>query len=160
MAAAGVEDVVVVETPDAVLVAHRDRTEEVKAVVDRLREQRRPEAVTHRRVARPWGSYEVLATTERDQVKRLIVEPGSRLSLQRHLHRAEHWVVTRGTALVHLGGEEITLHENESVFVSVGVPHRITNVGRIPLEILEVQIGPYLGEDDIIRLEDDFGRAE
>lgn len=159
VATAGVDDIIVVETRDAVLVAHRDHAEDVKAVVDELRRHDRPEVITHRRVARPWGSYEVLDTSSRDQTKRLVVEPGARLSLQRHLHRAEHWVVTRGTALVQLGNDEITLHENQSVFVPIGVAHRITNPGLIPLEIIEVQVGAYLAEDDIVRLEDDFGRA-
>ncbi len=159
VATAGVDDLVVVETPDAVLVVHRDRTEEVKAVVEELRRQGRAEVVTHRRVSRPWGSYEVLSTGPRSQVKRLTVEPGSRLSLQRHRHRAEYWVVTAGTALVQLDGEEIMLHETESIFVPLGATHRITNAGHIPLEIIEVQMGAYLGEDDIIRLEDDYGRG-
>jgi mannose-1-phosphate guanylyltransferase/mannose-6-phosphate isomerase len=159
VATAGLDDIVVVETPDAVLVAHRDKAEEVKAVVGELRREDRPEVVTHRKVTRPWGSYEVLDTGTRDQTKRLVVRPGARLSLQRHLHRAEHWVVTQGTALVQLGDREVTVGENESVFVPIGVAHRITNPGFIPLEIIEVQVGAYLGEDDITRLEDDFGRV-
>jgi mannose-1-phosphate guanylyltransferase/mannose-6-phosphate isomerase len=159
VATAGIDDIVVVETPDAVLVAHRDRAEEVKSVVGELRRSNRPEIVTHRRVTRPWGSFEVLGTGSRHQVKRLVVNPGSRLSLQRHLHRAEHWVVTQGVALVQVDGRSITVKENESVFVPTGAAHRITNPGFIPLEIIETQVGPYLGEDDIERIEDDFGRA-
>jgi mannose-1-phosphate guanylyltransferase/mannose-6-phosphate isomerase len=159
VATAGLDDIVVVETPDAVLVAHRDNAEEVKAVVAELRRDDRPETITHRKVVRPWGSYEVLDAGPRDQVKRLVVNPGARLSLQRHLHRAEHWVVTQGTALVQLGEEEITVAENGSVFVPTGVAHRITNHGFIPLQIIETQTGNYLGEDDITRLEDDFGRV-
>jgi mannose-1-phosphate guanylyltransferase/mannose-6-phosphate isomerase len=159
VATAGVDDIVVVETPDAVLIAHRDNAEDVKAIVDELRRNGRPEIITHRRVHRPWGSYEVLDTGRRDQTKRLVVEPGARLSLQRHLHRSEHWVVTQGTALVQLGSDEITVRDNESVCVPAGVAHRITNPGFIPLEIIEVQVGAYTGEDDIERLEDDFGRA-
>ncbi len=159
VATAGVDDIVIVETPDAVLVAHRDNAEDVKAVVGELRREGRPEVVTHRRVRRPWGSYEVLDTGARDQTKRLVVRPGARLSLQRHLHRSEHWVVTQGTALVQLGDEETTVHETWSVFVPAGVAHRITNPGLIPLEIIEVQVGGYVGEDDIERLDDDFGRA-
>jgi mannose-1-phosphate guanylyltransferase/mannose-6-phosphate isomerase len=159
VATAGIDDIVVVETPDAVLVAHRDKAEEVKSVVGELRRSNRPEIVTHRRVTRPWGSFEVLGTGSRHQVKRLVVKPGSRLSLQRHLHRAEHWVVTQGVALVQVDDRSITVGENESVFVPTGAAHRITNPGFIPLEIIETQVGPYLGEDDIERIEDDFGRA-
>jgi mannose-1-phosphate guanylyltransferase/mannose-6-phosphate isomerase len=159
VATAGVEDIIVVETPDAVLVANRQNAEDVKAVVSELKQNGRSETVTGHRVNRPWGSYEVLDSKANHQVKRLIVNPGSRLSLQRHQHRSEHWVVTKGVASARVGDRTVTLRPNESVHVPIGTKHRITNDGFVPLEIIEVQIGDYLGEDDIERIQDDFGRV-
>ncbi len=158
VAAVGLEDCVVVETADAVLVAPRDRCEDVKRVVDRLGAENRVEKDSHRRVYRPWGSYEGLDAGDRFQVKRIVVEPGGRLSLQMHHHRAEHWVVVRGTALVSHNGDSFLLSENESTYIPLGTEHRLENPGHIPLELIEVQSGSYLGEDDIVRLEDQYGR--
>jgi mannose-1-phosphate guanylyltransferase/mannose-6-phosphate isomerase len=154
----GVEDIVVVTTPDAVLVLPRCRAEEVKELVAELKRRNVPEATNHQRVYRPWGHYEGVDIGERFQVKRIVVTPGGRLSLQRHMHRAEHWVVVRGTAAVTIGAEERTVHENESVYIPLGAAHRLANPGRIPLELIEVQTGSYLGEDDIVRLDDVYGR--
>jgi mannose-1-phosphate guanylyltransferase/mannose-6-phosphate isomerase len=159
VACVGLEDVVVVETPDAVMVARRDRAQDVKKVVSRLKAQSRPECRDHRKVFRPWGSYDGLDSGERFQVKRIIVNPGAALSLQLHYHRAEHWVVVRGTARVTRGGEVFMLTENQSTYIPLGVKHRLENPGRVPLEIIEVQSGAYLGEDDIVRFEDTYGRA-
>lgn len=159
VAAVGLEGVVVVETADAVLVAAKDRVQEVKAVVDRLRAERREEAVIHRRAYRPWGSYECVDQAERFQVKRIIVNPGATLSQQMHHHRAEHWVVVRGTARVTRGEETFFLTENQSTYIPLGVTHRLENPGIIPLELIEVQSGSYLGEDDIVRFEDNYGRS-
>lgn len=158
-AVVGLEDTVVVVTHDAVLAMHRDRAQDVKRVVERLRAAKRPEAVTHNRVYRPWGFYEVLILGERFQVKRIVVHPGHRLSLQKHFHRAEHWVVVSGIALVTRDQEEILVRENESIYLPLGCVHRMLNPGRIPLTLIEVQSGSYLGEDDIVRLEDTYGRA-
>ena len=158
LAAVGLEDLVVVETADAVLVSHRDRVQDVKALVARLREERRPEHATHRKVHRPWGSYETVDAGPRFQVKRLTVNPGAKLSLQMHHHRAEHWVVVRGTARVSKGDETFLLSENESTYVPVGTRHRLENPGQEPLEIVEVQSGSYLEEDDIVRFEDSYNR--
>jgi mannose-1-phosphate guanylyltransferase/mannose-6-phosphate isomerase len=155
----GVEDLVVVTTPDAVLVAHRERAEDVKALVARLKARGRREAAEHRKGFRPWGHYDSVDRGERFQVKRLVVKPGAAVSLQKHLHRAEHWVVVRGTAEVTLNGETVHLHENESTFIPAGAVHRLANPGKIPLEIIEVQTGSYLGEDDIIRFEDVYARS-
>ena len=158
LAAVGLEDVVVVEMADAVLVARKDRVQDVKAVVDRLRADGRAEHDSHRKVRRPWGSYEVLDEGDGFQVKRLMVEPGAAVSLQKHRHRAEHWVVVKGTARVTVGDERYELRENESTYVPRGSLHRLENAGESPLEIVEVQTGDYLGEDDIVRLRDDYGR--
>jgi mannose-1-phosphate guanylyltransferase/mannose-6-phosphate isomerase len=149
---------VVVETKDAVLVAHKDHVREVKKLVERLKSGGRYEHSLHREVFRPWGSYDSLDNGERFQVKRLIVRPGGVLSLQVHHHRAEHWVVVNGTARITRGEETFLLEENQSTYIPVGVQHRIENPGRIPLHIIEVQSGGYLGEDDIVRLEDSYGR--
>ncbi len=157
-AALGVEDLVIVVTDDATLVAHRARAQEVKTVVERLRADGRTELLTHRRVHRPWGSYEGLLVGDRFQVKRLAVHPGGRLSLQRHYHRAEHWVVVKGTALVTSGDTQLLLYENQSHYIPVGTIHRLENPGKVTLEIVEVQSGAYLGEDDIERFEDAYGR--
>jgi mannose-1-phosphate guanylyltransferase/mannose-6-phosphate isomerase len=154
----GLQDAVVVVTEDAVLAMHRDRAQDVKRVVDRLRAAGRAEAVAHNRVYRPWGFYESLIEGDRFQVKRIVVAPGQRLSLQRHFHRAEHWVVVSGTALATYDGATKLVRENESVYLPLGCVHRLENPGRIPLTLIEVQSGSYLGEDDIVRLEDTYGR--
>jgi len=158
-AVVGLTDVVVVVTEDAVLAMHRDRSQDVKKVVDRLRKAGRHEAVAHNRVYRPWGFYESLIHGDRFQVKRIVVTPGHKLSLQKHFHRAEHWVVVNGTAVVTRDGDEILVRENESIYLPLGTVHRMENPGRIPLTLIEVQSGSYLGEDDIVRLEDTYGRS-
>lgn len=159
VACVGVEDVVVVETPDAVMVTRRDRAQDVKQVVDSLREAQRPEGRLHRKVARPWGTYDGIDAGERFQVKRIVVRPGASLSLQMHHHRAEHWIVVRGTARVVRGEETFILSENESTYIPLGTRHRLENPGRVPLELIEVQSGSYLGEDDIVRFDDVYGRV-
>jgi mannose-1-phosphate guanylyltransferase / mannose-6-phosphate isomerase len=159
VAAIGVDNLVIVETQDAVLVAHRDSTQEVKKIVDRLKADGRSETIVHRRVPRPWGSFERIDSGDRFQVKRIVVEPGARLSLQKHHHRAEHWIVVKGTALVTNGENQMVLTENQSTYIPVGVTHRLSNPGRIPLELIEVQSGSYLGEDDIVRMDDAYGRS-
>lgn len=158
VATVGLEDHVVVETADSVLVASRDQVQSVKRIVQRLQDDGRSEALEHRQVHRPWGSYEGLVCSERFQVKRIIVTPGSRLSLQMHHHRAEHWVVVRGTARVTRGDEVFLLGEDQSTYIPLGTVHRLENPGMIPLELVEVQSGSYLGEDDIVRIEDHYGR--
>ena len=158
IAAVGVEDLVVVETADAVLVAHREQVQDVKQIVARLKDSQRGEALLHRRVNRPWGAYEGIDIGERFQVKHITVNPGASLSLQKHHHRAEHWIVVRGTARVVRDDEVLLLSENQSTYIPLGAVHRLENPGRIPLEMIEVQSGSYLGEDDIVRLEDDYGR--
>jgi mannose-1-phosphate guanylyltransferase/mannose-6-phosphate isomerase len=158
VACVGLEDTVVVDTPDALLVAHRDRMEEVKNVVSWLKEKGRPEAETHRKVYRPWGWYDTIDAGPRFQVKRIVVNPGATLSLQMHHHRAEHWVVVTGTAQVTRADETTLLSENQSTYIPLGVRHRLGNPGKVPLEIIEIQSGLYLGEDDIVRFEDTYGR--
>ena len=158
VACVGVRDLVVVETPDAVLVAHKDRTQEVKQIAERLKRETRSEAQTHRKVDRPWGSYDGVDAGDRFQVKRIVVKPGASLSLQMHHHRAEHWIVVRGTARVTRGEETLLVSENESTFIPLGMKHRLENPGKLPLEMIEVQSGAYLGEDDIVRFEDHYGR--
>jgi mannose-1-phosphate guanylyltransferase/mannose-6-phosphate isomerase len=153
------EDAVVVVTNDAVLAMHRDRAQDVKRVVDRLRAAGRHEAVSHNRIYRPWGFYESLIHSDRFQVKRIVVSPGQKLSLQKHYHRAEHWVVVSGSAVVTRDDEEMLVRENESIYLPLGCTHRLANPGRIPLTLIEVQSGSYLGEDDIVRIEDTYGRA-
>jgi len=148
----------VVETADAVLVADRDKVQDVKRIVNTLKAQERPEVSLHRRVYRPWGSYESLVTADRFQVKRIIVDPGERLSLQMHHHRAEHWIVVSGTAEVTCEDRIFMLGEDESTYIPLGNKHRLANPGRIPLELIEVQSGTYLGEDDIVRFDDQYGR--
>ncbi len=160
LAAVGLEDVIAVVTADAVLVAHRDQAQQVKEVVNRLHEAGRTEAVLHRKVYRPWGSYESMDIADRFQVKRITVKPGQKLSLQKHHHRAEHWVVVRGTAQIVNGDKEMLLSEDQSTYIPIGNVHRLSNPGKIPLELIEVQTGPYLGEDDIVRLEDVYDRLE
>jgi mannose-1-phosphate guanylyltransferase/mannose-6-phosphate isomerase len=156
----GVEDLIVVETADAVLVAAKDRVQEVKTLVEQLRRDHREEYVSHREVFRPWGSYESVEQGERYQVKRIEVKPGQRLSLQKHHHRAEHWIVVRGTAEVTRGDDVFILAENESTYIPLGVKHRLCNPGRLTLELIEVQVGGYLGEDDIVRYDDVYGRSD
>jgi mannose-1-phosphate guanylyltransferase/mannose-1-phosphate guanylyltransferase/mannose-6-phosphate isomerase len=158
VAALGLQDVVVVATKDVVLAASRERTEDVRELVERLRRSGRAEHVAHTVVYRPWGSYEITDHGPRFRVKRLVVNPGHKLSLQMHHHRAEHWVVVQGTAKVERKGETLLLGENESTYIPVGTSHRLENPGRIPLHLVEVQTGTYLGEDDIVRFEDAYGR--
>ncbi|AJC20169.1 mannose-1-phosphate guanylyltransferase/mannose-6-phosphate isomerase [Pandoraea pulmonicola] len=159
LAVIGVEDLIVVETADAVLVVHRDKAQDVKKIVETLNRSGRKESVTHRRVARPWGSYEGIDEGDRFQVKRIVVNPGAQLSLQMHHHRAEHWVVVRGTAQVTNGDDVVLLTEDQSTYIPLGVKHRLANPGKIPLELIEVQSGAYLGEDDIVRFDDRYGRG-
>lgn len=159
VAAVGLEDHVVVETADAVLVARRDRAQDVKAIVEQLKAQGRGEALLHRRVNRPWGSYESIDHSERFQVKRITVNPGASLSLQMHHHRAEHWIVVKGTARITRGDDTLVISENQSTYIPLGVKHRLENPGLIPLELIEVQSGAYLGEDDIVRFDDHYGRS-
>ncbi|MGX9961259.1 mannose-1-phosphate guanylyltransferase/mannose-6-phosphate isomerase [Xanthomonas euvesicatoria] len=159
IAMVGLEDVVVVETPDAVLVGHRDRIQEVKDVVSQIKTAGRSEATWHRKVYRPWGAYDSIDMGQRHQVKRITVRPGAVLSLQMHHHRAEHWIVVSGTAEVTRGEEVLLLTENQSTYIPLGVTHRLRNPGKLPLELIEVQSGSYLGEDDIVRFEDTYGRA-
>jgi mannose-1-phosphate guanylyltransferase/mannose-6-phosphate isomerase len=158
VAAVGLENAVVVETKDAVLVAARDRCQDVKAIVGMLSAHKRTETVQHTQVLRPWGSYETLASGPRYQVKKLTVKPGHKLSLQMHHHRAEHWVVVAGTAKVTCGEKTYLVSENESTYIPLGTVHRLENPGKVPLELIEVQSGAYLSEDDIVRLEDTYGR--
>ncbi|HKT30908.1 MAG TPA: cupin domain-containing protein, partial [Gammaproteobacteria bacterium] len=160
VAAVGLRDHVVVETPDAVFVAPMCRAQEVKQLVSVLQERRREEADSHLRVYRPWGWYESLTRGERMQVKRIQVKPGASLSLQLHHHRAEHWVVVHGEAEVTRGNEVFTLREDQSAYIPQGTKHRLRNKGAQPLEIIEVQTGSYVGEDDIVRFEDNYGRAD
>jgi len=159
-AVVGLEDVVVVATPDAVLVTSRAKAEQVKDLVEQLKAQNRQQAVQHLRIYRPWGYYQGVDIGARYQVKRIVVKPNATLSLQKHFHRAEHWVVVRGTAEVTVGTEIHIVHENESTYIPIGSVHRLANPGKIPLELIEVQVGSYLGEDDIVRLNDEYGRAE
>jgi mannose-1-phosphate guanylyltransferase/mannose-6-phosphate isomerase len=155
----GLQDVVVVETPDAVLVADRSRSQEVKAIVGELQRAERSEHTLHRQVHRPWGWYDSIDSGPRFQVKRIMVKPGASLSLQKHHHRAEHWIVVSGTAEVTNGDQVILLGENQSTYIPLGQVHRLANPGKVPLEIIEVQSGSYLGEDDIVRFEDHYGRG-
>ena len=158
VATVGLRDHVGIETKDAVLVVPKNRAQDVKAVVARLKEQNRYETELGRQVFRPWGSYDSIDHGDGFQVKRLIINPGAKLSLQMHRHRAEHWVVVRGTARVTRGEEVFDLQENESTFIPIGTKHRIENPGDEPVHIIEVQSGSYLGEDDIVRFEDTYGR--
>lgn len=155
----GVNNLVIVETADAVLVADRSQSQHVKAIVNQLEAHAREELVLHRKVARPWGWYDTIDTGERFKVKRIQVNPGASLSLQKHTRRAEHWVVVTGVAEVSCGSKTITLKENESTYIPLGETHRLSNPGKLPLEIIEVQSGAYLGEDDIVRLDDSYGRS-
>jgi mannose-1-phosphate guanylyltransferase/mannose-6-phosphate isomerase len=159
VACVGTTNVVVVETADAVLVVDRSHVQDVKGLVSRIKAQNAPEADAHRKVHRPWGFYDSIDHGERFQVKRIVVTPGAQLSLQLHHHRAEHWVVVRGTALVTRGEEQFLLSENESTYIPLGIRHRLENPGKVPLEIIEIQSGTYLGEDDIVRFNDNYGRC-
>lgn len=159
VATVGLRDTVVIQTKDAVLVAARDRVQDVKKIVETLKAQGRSEYRLHRQVYRPWGHYDSVDAGARYQVKRITVNPGAKLSVQMHHHRAEHWIVVSGTARVTLNGVEQLVTENESIYLPVGAVHALENPGKIPLELIEVQVGAYLGEDDIVRLEDRYGRA-
>ncbi len=158
LAAIGLRDTLIVETADAVLVAPMHRAQDVKKIVKRIKKQRRSEFHSHRTVYRPWGSYTTLEMHDRFQIKRITVTPGARLSSQMHHHRHEHWVVVRGTARVENGDQDILLREDESTYIPLGTTHRLENPGVIPLELIEIQIGSYLGEDDIVRFDDEYGR--
>jgi mannose-1-phosphate guanylyltransferase/mannose-6-phosphate isomerase len=159
IAMVGLDDVVVVETDDALFVGHKDRVQDVKEIVARIKRDGRSEAAAHRKVYRPWGAYDSIDNGARFQVKRITVKPGATLSLQMHHHRAEHWIVVSGTAEVTRGDDVILLTENQSTYIPLGVTHRLKNPGKLPLELIEVQSGSYLGEDDIVRFEDNYGRA-
>lgn len=159
IAVLGVDNLVIVETADAILVAHKDKVQDVKNIVNRLQAAGRSESVTHRKVYRPWGSYEGIDSGSRFQVKRIVVNPGASLSLQMHYHRAEHWIVVNGTARVVNGDQSLLLTENQSTYIPIGATHRLENPGKFPLEMIEVQSGSYLGEDDIVRFEDTYGRV-
>jgi mannose-1-phosphate guanylyltransferase/mannose-6-phosphate isomerase len=160
VAAVGMDAVVVVETGDAVLVAPRNRVQDVKKIVNQLKSRNRQESAVHAKVYRPWGDYETIDQSLRYQVKRITVKPGAKLSLQKHFHRAEHWTVVSGTALVTRGEETLMLKEDQSTYIPLGTVHRLENPGKIPLELIEVQSGPYLGEDDIVRFDDVYGREK
>ena len=155
----GLDDVIVVSTADAVLVSARAKAEQVKTLVEQLKANNHRAAVEHRRIYRPWGYYQDVDVAPRYRVKRIVVKPGSKLSLQKHFHRSEHWVVVTGTAEVTLGDDVRSVHENESIYIPIGNVHRLANPGKIPLELIEVQVGSYLGEDDIVRLDDVYGRG-
>jgi mannose-1-phosphate guanylyltransferase len=155
----GVDNLVVVDTKDALLVAHKDRVDDVKLIVKELDNQQRSETLEHREVYRPWGKYDAMDSDERFQVKRITVKPLAKLSLQMHHHRAEHWVVVKGTAKVTIDGLDSLVSENESVYIPIGAVHALENPGKIPIELIEIQTGSYLGEDDIVRIKDRYGRA-
>ena len=157
--AVGLSNVVVIETADGVLVMDADHAQEAKKIVARLAEEGRSEATNHRQMFRPWGSYDCIGSGERFQVKRIVVKEGAKLSLQMHHHRAEHWVVVSGTARVTNGDKQYLLSENQSTYIPIGEVHSLENPGKIPLELIEIQSGGYLGEDDIVRLKDVYGRA-
>ena len=159
LACVGLKDVVVIETADAVMVAHKDKAQAIGPLVAKLKAAGRAECFAHRKVHRPWGSYDGIESGERFQVKRIVVDPGASLSLQMHYHRAEHWIVVRGTARVTRGDETFLLTENESTYIPPGTRHRLENPGKMPLELIEVQSGAYLGEDDIVRFDDVYGRT-
>jgi len=160
VACLGLDDMIIVDTPDALLVARKDKTQDIKKIVARLKAESRPHADNHRKVHRPWGYYDSIDNGSRFQVKRIVVKPGASLSLQMHHHRAEHWIVVSGTAKVTRGEEIIMLSENQSTYIPLGTVHRLENPGVIDLEMIEVQSGSYLGEDDIVRLEDNYGRLK
>jgi mannose-1-phosphate guanylyltransferase/mannose-6-phosphate isomerase len=155
----GVKDLIVIETSDAIMVAHRDKSQDVKKIVDELNKQKRTEGTTHRKIYRPWGSYDAIDAGSRFQVKRITVKPGEKLSLQMHHHRTEHWVVVSGTAKVRIGENTHLAAENESVYIPIATVHSLENPGKVNLELIEIQTGSYLGEDDIVRLDDKYGRV-
>ncbi|MCV6638420.1 mannose-1-phosphate guanylyltransferase/mannose-6-phosphate isomerase [Candidatus Albibeggiatoa sp. nov. NOAA] len=159
IAAIGLEDHVVVETADAVMISHKDQVQDIKNIVTELKQQNREEVNLHRKVHRPWGTYENIDVESRFQVKRIMVNPGACMSLQMHYHRSEHWIVVKGTAKVTCGEEEFIVTENQSTYIPLGTKHRLENPGKVPLEIIEVQSGGYLGEDDIVRFDDNYGRT-
>ncbi len=159
IATIGVNNLVIVETDDAVMIATKDRVQDVKKIVDHLKKAKRSEADIHRKVYRPWGYYHSVDSGERHQTKRIVVKPGAKLSLQKHHHRAEHWIIVKGTAMITKGDKKMLLSENESTYIPLGVTHCLENPGVIPLEMVEVQSGSYLGEDDIVRFQDDYGRV-
>jgi len=156
----GLDNVIVVATTDAILVAHQDHVLEIKEIIETLKTNQRPELECHKRVYRPWGYYQSMDLGDRFQVKRIMVKPGAKTSTQIHYHRSEHWVIVEGTAKVTRGEETLLIHENESIYLPMGIKHRVENPGKIPLHLIEVQSGAYLGEDDIVRIEDAYGRAE
>ena len=158
VAAIGVKDLVIVETNDAILISDKRKTQEVKNIVSKLKEKEIPEGLEHKKIYRPWGFYESIVEDSRWQVKLISVKPGAKLSLQKHHHRSEHWIVVSGTAKIEVNDEEITLYENQSSYIPLGSKHRLSNPGKIPLKLIEVQSGSYLGEDDIERFEDNYGR--
>lgn len=159
IASVGINNIVVIDTPDAVMVADKNRVQEVKEIVNKLKAEKRPEVTHHREVYRPWGSYDSIDMGERFQVKRIVVKPGAKLSVQMHHHRAEHWIVVSGTAKVTVDDDSFLMTENESTYIPIGAVHALENPGKLPLEMIEVQSGSYLGEDDIVRFEDRYGRA-
>jgi mannose-1-phosphate guanylyltransferase len=156
----GVDNLVIIDTPDAVLVANKDKVQEVKQIVDQLKKEQRAEAVLHREVYRPWGKYDSVDSGERFQVKRITVKPGAKLSVQMHHHRAEHWIIVSGTAKVTIDDKSVLLSENQSAYIPIGSVHALENPGKLPLEMIEVQSGSYLGEDDIVRFADRYGRVD
>ena len=162
VAAIGLENFIVVETADAILIAHQDSVQEVKKIVSHLKAAQRDEALLHRKVYRPWGSYETIDIDHKNryQVKHIIVNPSASLSLQMHYHRSEHWIIVKGTAQITRNEETFLLGENQSTYIPFGTKHRLTNPGKLPLEIIEIQSGGYLGEDDIIRYDDAYGRHD
>ena len=159
VATLGVNNLMIINTPDAVLVADKSQAQQVKSIITQIEKQNRSEHLQHREIYRPWGCYDAIDAGDRYQVNRIRVKPGGSLSLQVHHHRAEHWIVVKGTALVQKGDETVLLSENESTYIPVGTKHRLSNPGKIPLEIVEVQSGPYLQDDDVIRYEDSYGRS-
>ena len=159
VATLGVDNLMIINTPDAVLVADKSQAQHVKAIISQIEEQKRSEHLQHREIYRPWGCYDAIDSGDRYQVNRIRVKPGGSLSMQLHHHRAEHWIVVKGTALVQKGDETLLLSENESTYIPIGTRHRLSNPGKIPLEIVEVQSGPYLEEDDVVRYEDSYGRS-
>jgi mannose-1-phosphate guanylyltransferase/mannose-1-phosphate guanylyltransferase/mannose-6-phosphate isomerase len=159
VASVGLDDIIVIETADAILVMHKDHSQDVKLLVERFRSQNRSEMTQHREVRRPWGSYDSVDRGDRYQIKRITVKPGARLSSQMHHHRAEHWVIVSGTARIYNGDKQYLLTENQSTFIPLGEVHSLENPGKIPLDVIEIQSGAYLGEDDIVRFQDMYGRA-
>ncbi|WP_288405847.1 mannose-1-phosphate guanylyltransferase/mannose-6-phosphate isomerase, partial [uncultured Acinetobacter sp.] len=155
----GVDNLVVIETKDAILVADKSKVQDIKKIVETIKEQGRTEHFCHREVYRPWGKYDSIDHAERYQVKRITVKPGQKLSIQMHHHRSEHWIVVNGTAKIHKGKESFLLTENQSTYIPLGEIHALENPGKLPLELIEVQSGSYLGEDDIVRFEDLYGRC-